>query len=410
MIKLKLIIALFFCFLHLCLHSQNNFSVYNFLNLQENQIKNTEESEHYADIMKKITNLCLNKKQKFNVLHLGDSHLQAGYYSNEIRKNFQNYFIADSLTNLGLIFPYTAAKTNNPQNYHVQYSGKWQSSKAVDDRKKAKQGITGITLYTNDSSASLTISLNNYYPIKNYSFNHTKIFCNYPDSTYNIHISPEAQVQKNNSTLEVAFDSLTDSIQIHIEKTNHSDTTHFELSGLTLSNTKHSFSYHATGVNGAKAESYLKCTLFDKQVQSLSPDWVVISLGTNEAYTENYKRKEFQQNLTTLIQKIRNNTNSCWILLTTPGDALHSGKLRNPNNQLVRQDIIKVANNMNCSYWDFFAVMGGENSIDSWHSSELTAKDKLHLNKKGYLLKANLFFDAFLNSFQPFFSPKTNKE
>jgi len=65
---------------------------------------------------------------------------------------------------------------------------------------------------------------------------------------------------------------------------------------------------------------------------------------------------------------------------------------------------------MNCSYWDFFAVMGGENSVDSWYLSGLTAKDRLHLNKKGYLLKANLFFDAFLNNFNPFFSSKINKE
>jgi len=410
MTKTKLIITLFLSSLHLCLNSQNNFSVYNFLNLQENQIRNTDKSEHYADIMKQLTNLCLNKNQNFNVLHLGDSHLQAGYYSNEIRENFQNYFIDDSLANLGLIFPYTAAKTNNPQNYQIQYSGKWQSSKAIDNNKEAKQGITGITLYTNDSSATLSISLNNYYPIKNYSFNYSKIFCNYPDSTYDIHISPEAHVQKTSSALEVKFDSLTDSFQIHIEKTNHSDTTHFELSGLTLSNTAHSFSYHATGVNGAKAESYLHCELFDEQLQSLNPDWVIISLGTNEAYTENYKRKKFRQNLTSLIQKIRNNTDSCWILLTTPGDALHGGNTINPNNHLVGQDIINVAKEMNCSYWDFFDVMGGQHSVDSWYSSGLTAKDKLHLNKKGYLLKANLFFDAFLNNFKPFFNTKINKE
>jgi len=384
--------------------------MYNFLNLRENQIKNTEKSEHYADIMKKLTNLCLNKKQKFNVLHLGDSHLQAGYYSNEIRQNFQNYFIDDSLANLGLIFPYTAAKTNNPQNYQIEYSGKWQSSKALDNNKDVKKGVTGITLYTNDSSATLTISLNNYYPIKNYSYNHSKIFCNYPDSTYDIHISPKAHVQKTSTALEVEFDSLTDSIQIHIQKTNHSDTNHFELSGLTLSNTTHSFSYHATGVNGAKAESYLNCELFNEQLHSLDADWVIISLGTNEAYTNNYKRNKFRQNLTSLIQKIRHNTDSCWILLNTPGDALQNGKSRNPNNQMVREDIIKVSKNMNCSYWDFFAVMGGENSIDSWYSSELTAGDKLHLNKRGYLLKANLFFDAFLNNFQPTLSSKINKE
>ncbi|MGM0497322.1 MAG: GDSL-type esterase/lipase family protein [Bacteroidota bacterium] len=360
--------------------------------------------------MSKLTELCLNKQEEFNVLHLGDSHLQAGYYSNEIRQYFQNYFIDDSLANLGLIFPYTVAKTNNPQNYRIRHTGKWQSTKATTKKKDINTGITGINLYTNDTSATLSIYLNKYYPIKNYAFDHSKIFCNYPDSTYNVYFSPKAHIQKTNSALEVEFNSLTDSIKIHIEKSNLKDTSHFELSGLTLSNTTNSFSYHATGVNGAKAESYLNCQLFDEQLQSLSPDWVIISLGTNEAYSENYTPEEFQKNLTSLIQSIRNNTDSCWILLSTPGDALHGGKTLNPNNQLVRQDIVEVANKVNCSYWDFYTIMGGERSIDLWYSSELTAKDKLHLNKKGYLLKANLFFDAFLNSFQPFFRSKIHKE
>jgi lysophospholipase L1-like esterase len=314
------------------------------------------------------------------------------------------------LANLGLIFPYSAAKTNNPPDYKSQYTGKWEAYKAVKKHSNCKLGVNGIAVCTNDSSASLTFRLRDNYPIKEYAFNHSKIFCNYPDSSYKIEIHPAGKVHKTDSEINIEFPGLTDSICIRVQKTNMDDSTHFRLNGLTLSNTIHSLTYHQAGVNGATAKSYLSCELFSKQLQTIDPDWVIISLGTNEAYNKHFSKDTFRRHISRLVHRIQSNTDSCWILLTTPGDAMYQKNKRNPNNQIVRQEIIKVARKMNCSYWDFFRVMGSKYSIDQWHSSDLTAKDKLHLNKDGYLLKGNLFFDAFLNRFKPFFNLKLQKE
>lgn len=397
---------LLLCFIPLYLHPQNNYSRYNFLNLQDNTLKNTENANHYNYLMDKFADLCQNKKEKISILHIGDSHMQAGFYSSEIKQNFQNYFTTDSLADMGLIFPYSAANTNNPADFKTTSSGNWMAHKAVTSKTKCKLGVTGIALCTNDTLASLTISLRDYYPMKQYAFDHARIFCSYPDSSYKIEINPAAKVMQAESFLNIEFKDFTDSIKIKIEKNNPTDTSHFKMTGIQLINSNHSLSYHAAGVNGAKAKSYLSCELFSDQLRVLNPDWVIISLGTNEAYNQNLKKEPFQKNLKELVHRIQNNTDSTWILLNTPGDAMYKRDKRNPNNNLVRKEIINVARETNCSYWDFYQVMGGNQSIDAWYSSELTAHDKLHLNKSGYQVKGNLFFDAFLSSFQPFFKAK----
>ena len=406
MIK-KALIFLIFSMCSLYSSGQNNYSDYNFLNLQTNYFQYTDSSLYYNRIMKKFSSLCKNQKETISILHLGDSHLQAGFYSNEIRQNFQNYFTTDTLANLGMVFPYSAAKTNNPPDYKTNYAGTWETCKATTKTKNCHTGLTGISVFTKDTSASITISLRDYYPLKNHAFNYAKLLCSYPDSLYSVKITPKGTIHSDSSSYEIEFDQLTDFIHIQVKKNQPEDSTHtFKLDGIILQNSPHSITYHEIGVNGAKASSYLQSKFFSRQLKSIKPDWVIISLGTNEAYNENFNTSTFNHHLTTLIQTIQAHTDSSWILLNTPGDAMLRRKHRNPNNKKARQTIIEVAKQTQSAYWDFFHVMGASESIDAWHIHNLTATDKLHLNKKGYLLKGNLFFDAFLHNYLDYLNHK----
>jgi len=406
MIK-KVLIFLIFSVYFLYSNGQNNYSDYNFLNLRDNYFQYTDSSLYYNRLMKKFSSLCENQEEKISILHLGDSHLQAGFYSNEIRQNFQNYFTTDTLANLGMVFPYSAAKTNNPPDYTTNYSGTWKTCKARAKTKNCQTGLTGISVYTKDTSASITISLRDYYPLKNHAFNHAKLLCSYPDSLYSVEITPKGKIHSDSSSYEIAFDQLTDFINIQVKKIQPEDSIYiFKLDGIILRNSTHSLTYHEIGVNGAKASSYLHSKLFSRQLETINPDWVIISLGTNEAYNEHFNPIIFRNHLTSLIQTIQTHTDSTWILLNTPGDAMLRRKHRNPNNNRARQTIIEVAQQTQSAYWDFFHVMGASESIDAWHINNLTATDKLHLNKKGYLLKGNLFFDAFLHNYQEYVNTK----
>ncbi len=84
MIKIKFTIVLL-CTIPLYMHPQKNYSPYNFLNLQDNQFKNTEKANYYTYLMDKFAGLCINNKEKISVLHIGDSHIQP-FFNSKLQK------------------------------------------------------------------------------------------------------------------------------------------------------------------------------------------------------------------------------------------------------------------------------------------------------------------------------------
>ncbi len=384
--------------------SQNNYFHYKFLNLQENRFRNIEHKPHYRMLMKKLIRTCQTDTNRINILHIGDSHMQAGFYSNEIRKNLHNYFSNDTLANLGFIFPYSAAETNNPGHYQVESSGNWTSCKAVDRKPCKNLGLSGINLKTRDSKATLKIRIKDYFPFLKYRVKKAEIFCSYSDSVYKLNVNGHTIENSSEShTVKLGFDQPTDTIHLEVRRKNQTDTGWFRLSGIIISRKDHGINYHGIGINGATVQSYLECDLLPDHLRRLQPDWVIVSLGTNEAYNQHFNGQKFYSKLLKLVNKIKAHSPNAWILLTTPGHALKQGKFKNPNNALAREQIIRAANELGCGYWDFYSIMGEKDAIIRWNDNKLTASDKLHLNKDGYQLKANLFFDAFLKSFHTFF-------
>jgi hypothetical protein len=106
-------ILLFFftSLLHGSLFSQNQEFHYKFLNLQDNKFLNIEDTARYWHFMSKLRHF--REGASMDVVHIGDSHMQAGFYSNQIRSHFHQHYETDTLANLGFIFPYAVAGTNN---------------------------------------------------------------------------------------------------------------------------------------------------------------------------------------------------------------------------------------------------------------------------------------------------------
>jgi lysophospholipase L1-like esterase len=69
----------------------------------------------------------------------------------------------------------------------------------------------------------------------------------------------------------------------------------------------------------------------------------------------------------------------------------------NPNVIFVNENIRKTCKDLNLAFWDFYSIMGGENSIIQWYSKGLTGNDKLHFRKSGYEIQAELFTEALIN-------------
>ena len=179
----------------------------------------------------------------------------------------------------------------------------------------------------------------------------------------------------------------------------------FALNGLVLENDNSGVIYHSIGVNGAKASDYNKFRLFNEQLPALNPDLVIISLGTNESF-DKQSGEQYFANLSQMIQGIKDkNPQACVLVMTSPPSVLHR-KYKNTFIEKYAEFIEENAHVKNYAVWDLLQVFGGNKSIQRNAAKGYMARDKVHYSKAGYEKQGDLFFEAFLQSYELFKSTK----
>ena len=186
--------------------AQNSCDTLPFINCDLNHIINYSKHEQAKNLSKKLYNL--NDSNKLTIVHIGDSHLQAGFLTEKIKQELFSYFSNDTMASPGFIFPYTVAQTNNPYFFTVNYSGNWNVCKNIDHEKECNLGISGITVQTNDSLSIINIKMRNekYNEPLKYYFDNIKIWHNNPNS-FNLTID-EKKAKTNTGFSEMQLISL----------------------------------------------------------------------------------------------------------------------------------------------------------------------------------------------------------
>jgi lysophospholipase L1-like esterase len=133
-------------------------------------------------------------------------------------------------------------------------------------------------------------------------------------------------------------------------------------------------------------------------LNSLYPDWVIISIGTNEGNTRSFDQEAYKADYLRFLDSVRLAAPNAAILLTVPNDSYLFKRYTNTNTAKIREVIYNIAHEYGYGVWDFYTIMGGLNSAAAWYNNGLMGKDHIHFNKTGYLLKGDLFFSAFLTS------------
>jgi lysophospholipase L1-like esterase len=356
-------------------------------------------SQNLEPFFKALQELQNRKRKQVHILHIGDSHLQADFFTGEVRRRLQ----ADSRfgqAGRGFIFPYNLAKTNNPLDYKVTYTGTWEGFRSTLPSHQSRWGLAGITALTYQSSATFSIKLQTFKGRTPVGFNKIRIFYPTQDSTQ---FEPTLFLDSKNilsrkvseeGYMEYTLREAQTELNLGFVKT-ETGQKRFLLQGIWLENTEQAgILYSAVGVNGADTKTYLRCEDFENNLRSLAPDLVIISLGTNDAYATNFDENLYQANLEFLIAQIRKNFSQMPILLTSPNDTYRHQKYINYHTEKAQEKLYLVAQNKQVAFWDFFKIMGGTKSIAYWQQAELAQRDRIHLSQAGYELQGQLFFEA----------------
>ena len=107
-----------------------------------------------------------------------------------------------------------------------------------------------------------------------------------------------------------------------------------------------------------------------------------------------------------MIQGIKEkNPLACVLVMTSPPSVLHR-KYKNTFIEKYAELIGENAHVKNYAVWDLLQVFGGNKAISRNAAKGYMARDKVHYSKAGYEKQGELFFEAFLQSYELFKSTK----
>ena len=326
------------------------------------------------------------KSGDLKVLHLGDSHVQIGHFSGEIKRLLQ-------AKNSGIHFPYPLAKSVDGRLFKTKASGNWTGISVLKPTSGINIGLTGYAVSTRDTSAKIQwIAKDSLL-----SFRRVRIWTE-SDSCA---LQPDLgsgfvlvnQQQKGRMSF-FDFESTSPVHQFTLSLRNGDQGDQFTLHGIELPEEEKGIEYIDLGVAGAQF-THLKsrANLVSDQIKILQPDLIICSFGTNEAYNAKWAIQSYKKALQEFIQEIKLVSPKTVFLLSSPPDTRSQNRV--PKNQ---QEVIRILAEMKVPFYDLNAVMGGFGSSLDWVKDGCFLKDQLHLTKEGYQLQAKLFVLALFKS------------
>ncbi|WP_062059890.1 GDSL-type esterase/lipase family protein [Aquimarina longa] len=388
-------------------------SNYSFINWKANKIKMVEKSPAFKTFFKKLDTIARGGEEDLHIFHIGGSHIQADIYSNRLRSYLQT-MTPTATGQRGFIYPYSIAKTNNPGNYKVKYDGNWRGYRCSVRKDSIAWGLSGVTAVLKDSISNVKIIANgNTYHDNMYDFNKIRIFYDNWSTDYEISFKQDSLVSeiKENKTahyIEYTLHKTVKEIEFCIRKTEDIPNAEFLMMGIELMNENKGIQYTSIGVNGGSFSFYKRCRYFEEQLRLYTPDLFIVSIGTNDAYHPDFNPKKYKEYYTDLIKLIQRANPNCAVLLTVPNDSYYKRKIPNPRTRIAQKIIYEVAKEQQMAVWDFYEIMGGFNSSQSWYTHKLMPRDRIHFTVPGYRIKADLLLQAIANSWEKELQLKPN--
>jgi len=173
-----------------------------------------------------------------------------------------------------------------------------------------------------------------------------------------------------------------------------------ELYGIAFGKDTPGITYDSLGLNGAS--TIVVSRVFRKehwtgQLQHRQPDLVILNYGTNESGFLNWIDRQYETELRTAIQRIREAVPQSSILIMSPMDRgeRSGGSIHTMSG--IRHIIAiqaRVAQETGCGFFNTFEAMGGESTMQRWYDGQprLVAADLIHPSPRG----AKIVSDAFV--------------
>jgi lysophospholipase L1-like esterase len=351
-----------------------------------------------------------------SIVHIGDSHIQAGYLSGQtMRLMHQQYGNAGR----GWISPLRITKTNEPADYFISTVVKeWTVGRCIQSIPKTPIGLGGIGIHTVSPFVNFDLSVTPANGADN-EFNRVVLYRGersmpmLPSGSFRDSVevfrsyTPSAPGVVTDTFY---MDCLADNLQL--QTTRRKEGTDSLLPAVSFDNLYYGFNltngasgilYHSIGINGAMFVNYTNDSYVQK-LALLNPSLLIISLGTNETFGRRFSAVELSGQVAAFVSLVKKYMPKAAILLTTPPECYQRvwvnkkrTYIRNENTERVAKAIAEVSGEKGIAYWDMFATTGGKGSSKNWFNGKWMGRDRIHFTKDGYTEQGTLLFRALMN-------------
>lgn len=334
-----------------------------------------------------------------SVLHLGDSHVQGGFFSEPIRSFFDNYF---GLAGLGWVAPYSLLRTNQPYpSKVVSKRGNWSGHFITSRKYNDSCSPTGIVLTAVGKGIhEIVLSASNYSPI-------VRAVVFRDASTPSLYLKGDTP---GRSSVKTAIEyPITDTLELKVPMNSLTllAPEGARWYGVSLESSNNGVLLHTIGYNGAFFSSFEKNT-FCQQLPLLKPKLILVSLGTNDMLVNHFSESDFANNVRSFIKALQSAMPDVPIILTSPLPAFKTKRLRKGVYVWGQTSpVAKVANilereaeSLQCGYINVYSVFSGIQKADGLVNSGLLSKDRVHLTKEGYQIHGDIVANALLQDFR----------
>lgn len=365
-----------------------------------------------------LDSLRAGKDTVLNIVHLGDSHIQAGHLSGRVMRLFQQAF---GNAGRGWIAPLKLSRTNEPDDYFIRSVVRdWIAGRCVQRAHKTPLGIGGIGIKSLSPSINFDVIMtpNNG---AGYSFNEVILY----RGDHSMPMLPAGEMKKHVTVFRAdtlcapglladtfRIDYSIDTLHLQSTRRNEKDNSLLPASsftnlyyGFVLKNGKPGILYHSIGVNGAMYVNYTD-TAYVRQLALLRPSLLIISMGTNETFGRRFSADTFAAQVKELLVMVKRELPHTAILLTTPPECYRRVRVnkqrvfvRNDNTERAALALRQVAQECGFGCWDLFAETGGKNSCKRWYKFRLMGRDRIHFIRDGYKEQGILLFRALMKSY-----------
>lgn len=347
------------------------------------------DPEYISGFLEKLNQLKKSEGDSLlKIVHIGDSHIQMGHFSGEVRKALQEQFGG---TGIGFFFPNSLCSGYNPEGLNISSESNWQCEKITNLESTIPLGLVGMAMKSPDATSSINIAFKGKKEnIRMFMLLHSPLGENHEircpkGSIVTRNLSP------NTALTVVTIQEEADEVPVYFSR-KKSDAEPLIIYALSVNNPAHrGIDYNTFGVSGGQYKYFTKNTpLLAEQLEAIRPELMIVSLGSNDSYDKTWTKETYKAMVIDFVKTLKKASPDTEIILTTPPDTRYKNS-KPASGTIVNQSIIEAGKQLKCTVWDFYTVMGGFDSYSKWKKKKYANKDGLHLSTDGYHLQGQLF-------------------